>query len=141
MASELMEGKKIGNCCIKKSDYGINAQAISFPKDLLTYLRITFKEKGMIASHRFPMYKPLNGCLTLIIFKTKRGKHLLGLASPGGAGRNKTLEQKKIVSAISTAEKELQVIEMKLDRLKEQKKGLMQQLFTGKTRIVNQYKS
>ncbi len=52
----------------------------------------------MIASHRFPMYKPKDGVLDLdyllYFFKTPLGKHLLGLASPGGAGRNKTLGQK-----------------------------------------------
>ena len=122
--------------------------------------KTTEKEAGMIASHRFPMYKTKNDVLDLdyllYYFKSKRGKHLLGLASPGGAGRNKTLgqaefmklqisvpsieEQKKIASVISLADKELQILENKLEKLKEQKKGLMQQLLTGKTRIINNQK-
>lgn len=61
--------------------------------------RTTHKEKGMIASHRFPMYKPKNDLVNLdyitYFFKTSYGKHLLNLASPGGAGRNKTLGQKE----------------------------------------------
>ncbi len=121
--------------------------------------KTTEQENGMIASHRFPMYKPKADVLDLdcllYFFKSKRGKHLLGLASPGGAGRNKTLgqaefmklqipvpdlkEQRKIASVISTADKELQILENKLEKLKEQKKGLMQQLLTGKTRIINHH--
>ena len=45
------------------------------------------------------MYKPVVDKLNLdyitYLFKSKRGKHLLNLASPGGAGRNKTLGQKE----------------------------------------------
>ena len=57
--------------------------------------KTTEKEIGMIASHRFPMYKPKEGIIDLdyllYYFKSPKGKYLLGLASPGGAGRNKTL--------------------------------------------------
>ncbi|MBK5261042.1 MAG: restriction endonuclease subunit S [Peptostreptococcaceae bacterium] len=59
----------------------------------------TVNELGMIASHRFPMYKPKKDLLDLdfitYYFKTKKGKSLLELASPGGAGRNRTLGQKE----------------------------------------------
>ena len=52
-------------------------------------------EIGMIASHRFPTFKAKDSILNLdfilSFFKTKMGLHLLQLASPGGAGRNKTL--------------------------------------------------
>lgn len=117
--------------------------------------KTTKNETGMIASHRFPMYKPKTGILDLdyllYFFKSQRGKHLLGLASPGGAGRNKTLgqsefmklqipvpsieEQQKIASALATSDKEFKILEQKLEKLKEQKKGLMQQLLTGSKRI------
>lgn len=117
--------------------------------------KTTEKEKGMIASHRFPMYKPKKEILDLdyllYFFKTKRGKHLLGLASPGGAGRNKTLgqtefmklqipvpdikEQRKIAIVLQTSDKEIGTLKAKLDKLKEQKKGLMQILLTGKKRL------
>lgn len=56
-------------------------------------------ESGMIASHRFPMYRPKNDQCDVEylrqFFCTRRGKELLELASPGGAGRNKTLGQKE----------------------------------------------
>ncbi|MCX2679622.1 restriction endonuclease subunit S [Galbibacter sp. EGI 63066] len=117
--------------------------------------KTTKAEAGMIASHRFPMYKPKKGVLDLdyllYYFKTARGKHLLGLASPGGAGRNKTLgqgefaklkipvpsleEQKKIVSVLSEADKEIELLQQQIYTLKEQKKGLMQKLLTGEVRV------
>lgn len=54
-------------------------------------------ESGMIASHRFPMVKPRPEILDLhflrLLFQTPRGIELLGAFSPGGAGRNKTLNQ------------------------------------------------
>lgn len=60
------------------------------------------QETGMIASHRFPMYRPIGkACDVRFLaqyFKTPRGKELLELASPGGAGRNKTLGQKSFES-------------------------------------------
>ena len=118
--------------------------------------KTTEAEVGMIASHRFPMYKPKKGVLDLdyllYYFKTARGKHLLGLASPGGAGRNKTLgqgefaklkipvpslaEQKRIVAVLSEADREIELLKQQLETLKEQKKGLMQKLLTGEIRTI-----
>ena len=118
--------------------------------------KTTDADIGFIASHRFPMYRPKAGILNLdyllYFFKSLKGKYLLELASPGGAGRNKTLgqteflklkipvpsmgEQIRLVDVLDTATKELQQYQQKLSNLKLQKKGLMQQLLTGKTRIV-----
>ncbi|SFM76429.1 type I restriction enzyme, S subunit [Nitrosomonas nitrosa] len=112
-------------------------------------------EVGMIASHRFPMFKPKkNRCDIKYItyfFKTPRGKYLLELASPGGAGRNKTLgqnefarveiplpptdEQKKIARILSTWDRAIEVTEKLLNNSQQQKKALMQQLLTGKKRL------
>jgi restriction endonuclease S subunit len=117
--------------------------------------KTTINEVGMIASHRFPMYKPLENELDLDyllhFFKSKKGKELLGIASPGGAGRNKTLgqseflklqipvptltEQKKIAEFLDKIDTEIIVHQQKLTHLQNQKKGLMQQLLTGKTRV------
>ncbi|WKN29758.1 restriction endonuclease subunit S [Porifericola rhodea] len=118
--------------------------------------KTTEAEAGMIASHRFPMYKPKKDLLDLdyllYYFKSARGKHLLGLASPGGAGRNKTLgqsdfaklqipvpsleEQRKIASVLSEADKEIDLLRQHIKTLKEQKKGLMQKLLTGEVRTI-----
>jgi len=109
-------------------------------------------EIGMIASHRFPMFKPKeNRCdidYITYFFKTLRGKYLLGLASPGGAGRNKTLgkgefsklelslppvlEQKKIAKILSAWDRAIEVTEKLLNNRKKQKKSFMQQLLTSK---------
>lgn len=117
--------------------------------------KTTEAEVGMIASHRFPMYKPKEGVLDLdyllYFFKSAKGKNLLELASPGGAGRNKTLgqsefsklkipvppieEQKKIVQLLNAADKEIELQKQKIEVIKLQKIGLMQQLLTGKKRL------
>ncbi len=87
----------------------------------------------------------------LYFFKTPRGKHSLGLASPGGAGRNKTLgqeefsklkipvppypEQKKIAEILTTWDKAIELTEKLIQAKTRRKKGLMQQLLTGKRRF------
>ncbi len=118
--------------------------------------RTTIDEDGMIASHRFPMYKPKNDLCDVdflaYYFKTKKGKYLLELASPGGAGRNKTLgqkeflrmkfpmpsgaEQARIAQALSTWDKAIKTTVELIANSKAQKKALMQQLLTGKTRFT-----
>lgn len=117
--------------------------------------KTTDSEIGMIASHRFPMFKPKEGKLNLdfilYYFKSPRGKQLLENASPGGAGRNKTLgqgefinqiislpsykEQTVIAQVLQAADKEISLIKAKAEKLREQKKGLMQVLLTGKVRL------
>ena len=44
-------------------------------------------------------------------------------------------EQKAIVQILNTADKEVELLEKELEYLKEQKKGLMQNLLTGKIRV------
>jgi type I restriction enzyme S subunit len=117
--------------------------------------KTTANEKGMIASHRFPMYKPVDRKLDLdyivYFFKTPFGKHLLGLASPGGAGRNKTLgqeefqkltialppysEQCKIAEILSTWDEAIAKTEGLIITLRGRKMGLMQRLLTGRVRF------
>jgi type I restriction enzyme S subunit len=107
-------------------------------------------EDGMIASHRFPMFVARPGkCDVRYVkdfFLTKRGKHLLGVASPGGAGRNKTLGQNEFenleISLPESVEEQTHIADFlalldgrmvaeskRLDALGSQKVGLMQQLF------------
>lgn len=110
---------------------------------------------GLIASHRFPMYRPRAGACDIEFlrhfFLTPHGKHLLGLASPGGAGRNKTLgqkeferltvvlpplpEQKKIAEILSTWDKAIETTENLLTNAEAQKRALMRQLLNGKQRL------
>ena len=111
--------------------------------------RTTENELGMIASHRFPMYKPKAGVVDLDyitkFFTTDKGKDILEMASPGGAGRNKTLgqkefadsklwlssydEQKKIGKLIDELDKAITLHQCKCDETKELKKYMLQKMF------------
>jgi type I restriction enzyme S subunit len=44
-------------------------------------------------------------------------------------------EQQKIAEVLSNADKEIDLLKNELEELKEQKKGLMQQLLTGEVRV------
>jgi type I restriction enzyme, S subunit len=111
---------------------------------------------GKIASHRFPMYRPKPDLVDLdyltYLFRTELGKHLLTLASPGGAGRNKTLgqaefmriqipcppvaEQKQIVRILSTWDSAIEATKSLVSNSKAQKVALLQQLLTGEKRLA-----
>ena len=117
--------------------------------------KTTENEIGMIGSHRFPMYRPKNDLVDIdyliYYFLTKRGTDILEAASPGGAGRNRTLgqerflkskitlpplpEQQKIAAILSTQGKVIELKEKLLAQKQQQKKYLMQQLLTGKKRL------
>lgn len=117
--------------------------------------KTTQSEVGMIGSHRFPMYRPVNDRVDvdylISYFLTKRGTDILEAASPGGAGRNKTLgqerflkskiilppieEQRKIAAILATQDKVIELKEKRLAEKQKQKKYLMQQLLTGKKRL------
>lgn len=117
--------------------------------------KTTQAEVGMIGSHRFPMYRPVNDRVDvdylISYFLTKRGTDILEAASPGGAGRNKTLgqdrflkskivlppigEQRKIAAILTTQDKVIELKEKRLAEKQRQKKYLMQQLLTGKKRL------
>ena len=49
-------------------------------------------------------------------------------------------EQTAIAEVLQTADKEIELLKAKAEQLKEQKKGLMQQLLTGKLRLKNEIK-
>lgn len=117
--------------------------------------KTTENEIGMIGSHRFPMYRPKNDLVDIdyliYYFLTKRGTDILEAASPGGAGRNRTLgqerflkskitlpplsEQQKIAAILSTQDKVIELKEKLLVQKQQQKKYLMQQLLTEKKRL------
>lgn len=116
--------------------------------------KTTASEAGMIASHRFPMYRPKKELIDIdyliYFFMTKRGKDVLEAASPGGAGRNRTLgqntflnsnivlppitEQRKIAAILSAQDR---IIELKTKLLEEKKrlKKYLCQLIMGGNKI------
>lgn len=145
---EHVTGKKLGNKRVFWVEENVFVVNIVFAWELAV-ASTSSKEAGMIASHRFPMYEPINGKANSIYMKyfflTHKGKELLGIASPGGAGRNKTLgqkdfenltflapsveEQNKIASYLTSVEELIEKQEEKIAQLNSHKNGLMQQLF------------
>lgn len=123
--------------------------------------KTTQNEVGMIGSHRFPMYRPIDGRVDvdyLITYMlTKRGKDILEAASPGGAGRNRTLgqdrfmkskiilpsaeEQRRIANVLTTQNRTIELKEKLLVEKRQQKKYLMQQLLAGKKYLTVEGKS
>ncbi len=110
---------------------------------------------GALVSHRFPTYVFDTSKMLPEYFKhlmvTERFFYELDLISPGGAGRNRVMnkgdflkitvtipgveEQKKIASVLGGMDEQIALLKKYLERLKEQKKGLMQKLLTGEIRV------
>ncbi len=118
--------------------------------------KTTQAEVGMIGSHRFPMYKPVNNLIDIdylvYYLLTKRGTDILEAASPGGAGRNRTLgqdrfmksrivlppldEQQKIAEILATQDKAIELQGRKIEELKRFKKGCLEKMFPRKGQKV-----
>lgn len=112
-------------------------------------------DDGALVSHRFPTYTFKEGVSDVEYFRqfiqTKKFRYLLELISPGGAGRNRVLskkelnklkinipsikEQTAIAQVLNTADQEINLLTNQRNQLQLQKKGLMQQLLTGKKRL------
>ena len=134
------------------------------PKNNLI-LNITFAWEQAIAitddndevkyiSNRFPTFAFKDNQLPTFykyIIPQKRLKYDLNVASPGGAGRNRVLnkklflsipvnipllkEQEKIAKFLTTVDKKITNLENIITSLENQKKGLLQQIFSQKLRF------
>ncbi|QDO95282.1 hypothetical protein FNB79_15315 [Formosa sediminum] len=113
------------------------------------------EDEGGLVSHRFPTFTFKEGVSDAVFFRyyvlQPRFKYLLNVISPGGAGRNRVMskkdfprimvkipsykEQKAISGILNLIDSEIEQNEDFLKQLKSQKKGLMQQLLTGKIRV------
>ncbi len=113
------------------------------------------EDDGALASHRFPTFTFIKGVSHPEFFRffilQPRMKFMLEMISPGGAGRNRVMsksnflklefllpeydEQTAIAKILNTADSEIELLKTKTYKLREQKKGLMQQLLTGAVRL------
>lgn len=113
------------------------------------------EDDGALASHRFPTYTFIDDKGHPDFFRfyilQPRMKFMLQMISPGGAGRNRVMsksdfiklefllpdykEQTAIAQVLQAADKEISLLKAKAEMLREQKKGLMQVLLTGKKRL------
>ena len=113
------------------------------------------EDDGALASHRFPTYTFIEDKGHPDFFRfyilQPRMKFMLQMISPGGAGRNRVMsksdfiklefllpdykEQTAIAQVLQVADKEISLLKAKAEKLREQKKGLMQVLLTGKVRL------
>ncbi len=110
---------------------------------------------GCLVSHRFPTFVPISRRVSARYLRhalrMAQFTYLLGLVSPGGAGRNRVLnkrdfldlevpapeldKQALIASALDTAETAIAKASEYRDSLAHQKRGLMQKLLTGEWRV------
>lgn len=137
---------------VKENDFIVN---ITFAWEHAVAI-VSKEDEGGLVSHRFPTYEIDTNKVKVEYFRhlilQPFFRKMLEDISPGGAGRNRVLskkdllklkvsipsieEQNAIATILNTAHDELKHYQQKLDVLKTQKKGLMQQLLTGKIRTI-----
>lgn len=112
------------------------------------------EDDGTYASHRFPQYKFKNDNLPSFyeyVIKNPRMKYELSLCSPGGAGRNRVLnqtdflkiqiahpipkEQQKIADFLSTIDDIIAKSRAEVDAWEKRKKGVIKKLFSQEVRF------
>lgn len=137
---------------VKENDFIVN---ITFAWEHAVAI-ISKEDEGGLVSHRFPTYVIDQKTVSVEFFRhiilQPFFKQMLDNISPGGAGRNRVLnkkellkleipvlsleEQYSIAEILNTSNQELKQYQEKAEALKQQKKGLMQQLLTGKVRTI-----
>lgn len=114
-------------------------------------------DEGKYISNRFPTFAFKDNQLPTFykyIIPQKRLKYDLNVASPGGAGRNRVLnkklflsipvnipllkEQEKISKFLTTVDKKITNLKNTITSLENQKKGLLQQIFSQKLRFKDE---
>ncbi len=130
---------------VKENDFIVN---ITFAWE--GALAIATRDDGDgLVSHRFPTYifnkEKYTPKYFRFVYPTARMKYLLGVISPGGAGRNRVLskkdflklkitvpcllEQEKIAEFLSLIDQQIEVKKTQIKKADEWKKGLLQQMF------------
>lgn len=152
IASEITDNYflvKKGEFCYNKSysngyPWGATKRLNDYEKAVVTTLYICFKIKDLNRSsgdffEQFFERNSLDRGLTKIAHEGGRAHGLLNVTPSDFFDLKITIptleEQTAIAQVLQAAGKEVQVLRSKLDKLKEQKKGLMQVLLTGKKRL------
>ncbi|MCK9205021.1 MAG: restriction endonuclease subunit S [Bacteroidales bacterium] len=140
-----------GEFCYNKSysngyPWGATKRLKDFDKAVVTTLYISFKIKDLWGNsgdffEYFFEANSLDRGLTKIAHEGGRAHGLLNV-TPGDFFELQIIvpaynEQLAIAQRLQTADNEIALLKTKLDYLKEQKKGLMQVLLTGKRRLIN----
>jgi len=112
-------------------------------------------DTGCLVSHRFPTFtineKLLNRDYFRHMIRMKSFRQLLALASPGGAGRNRTLnrrdflrfeihvppldQQEPIAAALQAVDRHVELLDRYLSCLTVQRNALATELLTGRRRV------
>jgi len=138
-----------GEFCYNKSysngyPWGATKRLNDYDKAVVTTLYICFKIKNLNKNsgdffEQFLEKNLLDKGLTKIAHEGGRAHGLLNVTPSDFFNLKITIpafeEQTSIAQVLQAADKEVQVLKSKLDKLKEQKKGLMQVLLTGKKRL------
>lgn len=113
------------------------------------------EDEGCLVSHRFPTFvideKAIDRDFLGFAVNNKRFFHQLGIVSPGGAGRNRVLnqqdfleievarpsldEQRAIARVLLDAQKEIAALEAERAALMKQRDALATELLTGRLRV------
>ena len=152
IASEIVDNYFLvekGEFCYNKSysngyPWGATKRLNDFEKAVVTTLYICFgikktqKSSGDFFEHFFEA-NLLDKGLTKIAHEGGRAHGLLNVTSSDFFSLIITIptpeEQTAIAKVLQTADKEIQLLKAKTEKLREQKKGLMQVLLTGKKRL------
>lgn len=116
--------------CIIFDDFTTDIKYVDFPfKVKSSAIKILTPKKGAVLKFVFEQMKrikyPLGGHKRYYLSEYQ----YITISIPD------TKEQQAIADVLSTADDEINLLNQKLDALKEQKKGLMQQLLTGQIRV------
>lgn len=124
------------------------------PGDIAVPALVSEDLKGVVCGYHLAIVRPhidcLNGAFLNYLFSMQSTRYYFftlatgatrfGL-SVGGINRAhfrvpEVAEQQKIAAVLSNADQEISVLQQKLNALKQEKKALMQQLLTGKRRVL-----
>ncbi|MCK9300258.1 MAG: restriction endonuclease subunit S [Bacteroidales bacterium] len=152
IASEITDNYflvKRGEFCYNKSysngyPWGATKRLKDFEKAVVTtlYICFTIKDKYKISGDFFEYFfdaNKLDSGLTQIAHEGGRAHGLLNVTPSDFFSLKMNIpnlsEQNRIATILQIADKEINLLKTKVEKLREQKKGLMQQLLTGKLRV------